>query len=80
MTEESTQKLINLLKSIPSDQNVTIEYLTREHLKNNGLSWQSYSEIEAQIELEKFLLQEGLIKDTGKTTKLYSVDSKIKRL
>jgi hypothetical protein len=74
MTEQAKEKVIELLKTIKSDQTVTIEYLTREYLKNKGLDWQGYDEITLQVELEKYLTENNLIVDTGNTTKLYTIN------
>lgn len=80
MTKEAEKDLIDLLKTFQSDQSLTIESLTREYLRRQGLIWQGYKEIEAQVEIEKYLIDNGLIKDSGKTTKLFNVDKKIKTL
>jgi|GEM_PF-2104363 len=79
MKEEAKQSLIQLLKNIKPTQPFTIECLTRNFLLKQGLDWQSIYEINAQVEIEKYLLEQELIKECG-TTKLYNIGNKVEKL
>ena len=76
MTEEAKKEVIDYLKSLHSGQKVTIEEIVRFLGKKNG---EPFSIFEVQIyeEIENQLLKEGLIADTGKSTKLYAIGGKL---
>jgi len=80
MTEEGRQKIIGYLKSIKADQPFTIEDLVRTLGRDSGEQWAGIFEIQAQGDIENYLLEQGLIKEYG-TTKLYNtVGGKLKNL
>jgi hypothetical protein len=71
MTQEGRQKLIDYLKSIKPGQPFTIEDLVRNLGRDSGEQWAGVFEIQAVGEIEKYLLEQGLIKEVG-STKLYN--------
>jgi len=76
MTEQAEVLIKNLLKEIPPGQPFTIEGFTRQYLQSQGIGWQQLYETQAVVELEKYLLEQGFIVESG-TTKLYSTSQKV---
>ena len=79
MTEQGQQMIIDYLKSIKPDQPFTIEDLVRTVGQNLGGQWAGIFEIQAQSDIEKYLLDQNLIIEYG-STKLYTIDNKVKKL
>ena len=77
MTEESKLKIIDYLKSLRLEEVVTIEQIVRHLGQINGEPF-SLFEVQHYETIEKYLIKEGLITDTGITTKLYHIESKLK--
>jgi hypothetical protein len=70
MTQELQQKIIKYLQDLKPLQPFTIEDLVRNLGKSHGEDWKGVFEIAIQDEIEKYLVEKGLIKEYG-TTKLY---------
>jgi hypothetical protein len=80
MTNESQQKIENLLKEIPKDRPFSIEEFVRTLLNKDGERWHGVWEVQAQVEIEEYLNNRGLINEYG-TTKLYQINNdKVKKL
>lgn len=79
MTDKGQQMIIDYLKSLQSNQPFTIEDLMRTLGEEKGEPWSMF-ETEHIEEIENFLIEQNLIIDTGKTTKLYNTANKVKTL
>ena len=71
--------VIDYLKSIKPDQPFTVEDLVRTVGQSLGGQWAGIFEIQAQEDIEKYLLDQGLINEYG-STKLYTIDKKVNKL
>ena len=71
MTEQGKQEILDYLQTIRPEQPFTMEQLMRAVGQNNGNPWTMF-ELEYIEEIAQELLQGGLIKDTGNTTKVYT--------
>ena len=76
MAPEAKETLLRLLKQFSPDQPFTVEELTRQYLSEKGLPWQNVHEVEAQGEIDKYLKEQGLVKEYGQTT-LYNITPKV---
>ena len=79
MTVESKQEIIDYLKSLRIEETVTIEQIVRHLGQIKGEPFTVF-EVQHYETIEKYLIEEGLIIDTYRTTKLYCIDSKVKSL
>lgn len=71
------QEIIDLLKSFEPGQPFTIEQLIRTIGQNKGEKWEGVFEVEIQVEMESYLLKEGLIKEYGITKTYNRIEKKI---
>lgn len=80
MTTENEKELIEILKTFHPTQPFTIEELLRNLGKSKDQKWDGIFEVQAQEEIEKYLLKRELIIDTKKTSKLYNIDIEVNKL
>ncbi len=72
MEKFNTKELQDSLNSFEPGQSFTIEHLVRKVGEKKGEKWAGVFEVEAQVEIERYLLEMGLIKECGET-KLYNI-------
>lgn len=71
MEKFDNKELLDSLNSFEPGQSFTIDHLVRKIGEKKGEKWAGVFEVTAQVEIERYLLEEGLIKECGET-KLYN--------
>ncbi len=69
------EEIKDSLSEFELSQPFTIEHLVRKMGEKRGEKWAGAFEVNAQVEIEKILLDDGLIKEYGET-KLYTKQAK----